>query len=627
MHAACLDTLAPLALDMIGWGGTLQPGKRCTIDAPMPSRLKKWLGRGALVLLGCVAALALVEVALRAAGRIYRSRQEAVSGVTLEHDGTIRILCLGESTTAGLGQGKEAYPNQLERILNARAAGEAAFRVINGGVIATTSDVILARLPEHLDKLNPHIVVAMMGINDGHLIDPGFQVGGRLRVWKLAKMLYHTWRDQDREEAPERLVERAGFVLRASPEVAAGLADRAARLRPEDPRPWLILAEAKARLGESQSARQLYDKVLAMEPAAVLARSIEAIDLASAPLAAALEQFPEDANALAARALLATRERHSAAALDLARQATRADPSNVVAMIIEGGALLAAQRPADARGRYQQAIHADPLLARVLAASPATGTPLLSTLVEANSKPATEFHPDHPRRWFIRPAEDMAAGFIGLRLLAASENAAKGDVEQATRDLEELAATFDPLRANLRLSAVGQLAVLEWQAGNRQGAESYHQEIEDFLEIVDNPVTRKNYREILAMLRGRGIPLVAVQYPMRRVEPLERLLELPSDVVFVDNEEAFKSALLGRPATEIFTDLFAGDFGHLTPLGNRILAENVADAITSIVGVRSKSSVPARDQSPTADIGAAAAASTGGSPGSAAAAAARDRAR
>jgi len=543
-----------------------------------------------LVLFGCVAAFALLEVALRGVGRIYHFRQQAVNPVALERDGAYRILCLGESTTAGLGQGKDAYPNQLERILNERAAGEASFRVINGGVIATTSDVILARLPAHLDKLNPHIVVTMMGINDGHLIDPGFQVGGRLRVWKLVKMLYHTWRDEDREEAPERLLERAAFVIRAAPVVAASLAGRVAQIQPENVRAWLILADAKARLGDSQGAQQIYAKIMAKEPAAVLAHSFETADVGFPTLDAALSKFPKDSNALAARALLALREQKTRTALDLAGQATRADPSNVVAMIIEGGAFFAAQKPGEARFRYQQAIHADRILASVLATAPATGTSLLASLVDASAGASAEVRADDPRRWFIRSMDERAAGFVGLRLLTASQDIVKGDVAKASRDLEALAATFDPQRANLRLSAVGQLAVLEWQAGNREGAEAYHQEIEDFLEFVENPVTRKNYREILAQLRERGIPLVAVQYPMRRVEPLKRLLEWPSDVVFVDNEESFKSALLGRPATEIFTDLFAGDFGHLAPLGNRILAENVADAISILVGMRRESS-------------------------------------
>lgn len=563
--------------------------------APEANRLRGWLGRAALVLFGCVAAFALLEVALRGVGRIYQFRQQVVGPIAIERDGAYRVLCLGESTTAGLGQGKDAYPIQLERILNERASGEASFRVINGGVIATTSDVILARLPAHLDKLNPDIVVTMMGINDGHLIDPGFQVGGRLRVWKLVKMLYYTWRDEDREEAPERMLERAGFVIRAAPVVAASLAGRVTQTQPENLRAWLILADAKALLGESHGAQQIYAKVMAKEPAAVLAHSFETSAVGFPPLEAALSQFPTDSNALAARALLALREHQTRAALDLAGQAIRADPSNVVAMIIEGGALLAAQKLEEARFRYEQAIHADRILASVLATAPATGTEPFASLVDADAAAIAEVRADDPRRWFIRSMNEMAAGFIGLRLLAASQDIAKGDVAKASRDLETLAATFDPQRADLRLSAVGQLAVLQWQAGNRQAAEAYHQEIEDFLEFVENPVTRKNYREIMAQLRERGIPLVAVQYPMRRVEPLKRLLEWPADVVFVDNEKSFKSALLGRPVTEIFTDLFAGDFGHLSPLGNRILAENFADAISILVGIRRESSTSTGD--------------------------------
>ncbi len=548
--------------------------------------------RGALVLLGCTAALAFMEVALRAAGSIYHRRQEAAPHVAIESRGTYRILCLGESTTAGLAQGKASYPSQLEAILNTRAAGAAAFRVFNYGVIATTSDVIRAKLPEHLDKVQPHIVVIMMGINDGPLSDPGFQVGGRLRIWKLAKMLYHTWRSQNREEDPWRLMERAALVTKTWPAVAADLADRAIRLAPEDPRPWLILAEARARLGESQSAQEIYARIMKTEPGAVLAHSFDTHEQSIAALREVLELYPRDANAIAARALLALRQEQIDAALTLARQAVGADPENVVAVVIEGGALLAAGKEKEAGERYRRAIAADPLLAAVLAGLPATRTPLFTALISALTAATGDFPSEGPRRWFVRPAEEMAAGFVGLRLLAASQSIANGDVEQATRELEALATTVDPQRASLRLSAIGQLAILQWQAGNRQAAESYHREIEEFLAVVDNPVTRENYRAVLALLRERGIPLVAVQYPMRRVEPLERLLEWPADVVFVDNEETFKSALLGRPATDLFTDLFAGDFGHLTPLGNRILAEQVADAVRGIVVGQEPSPTP-----------------------------------
>ena len=51
------------------------------------------------------------------------------------------------------------------------------------------------------------------------------------------------------------------------------------------------------------------------------------------------------------------------------------------------------------------------------------------------------------------------------------------------------------------------------------------------------------------------------------------------DVVFVDNEQLFKEALHHMPYSELFTDNFGGDFGHATPKGNRLLAENIANVI------------------------------------------------
>src|SRR5207249_3899840 len=74
-----------------------------------------------------------------------------------------RVLCIGESTTA-LG-GEDSYPSQLERSLNARGKG-VSFSVINRGLPAVTTDVIVGHLEENLARYGPDVVVAMMGIND-----------------------------------------------------------------------------------------------------------------------------------------------------------------------------------------------------------------------------------------------------------------------------------------------------------------------------------------------------------------------------------------------------------------------------------------------------------------------------
>ncbi len=151
------------------------------------------LKRLALVLFGLLLSLVTLELAMRAAGWVFlRARQGPVAS-DQDRSGTYRILCLGESTTADtMFMGKESYPAQLEKILNARSTGT-RYEVINGGIPATSTDTIVEELPRHLDKLKPDMVVTMMGINDGEQHDPFFEASQRLRVVRLARTLYYVW--------------------------------------------------------------------------------------------------------------------------------------------------------------------------------------------------------------------------------------------------------------------------------------------------------------------------------------------------------------------------------------------------------------------------------------------------
>jgi hypothetical protein len=98
-----------------------------------------------------------------------------------------------------------------------------------------------------------------------------------------------------------------------------------------------------------------------------------------------------------------------------------------------------------------------------------------------------------------------------------------------------------------------------------------------------NAATTRNYRELKRRLDHRHIGLVAVQYPARSVEPLKKILGDPADVVFVSNEETFQEATRTMPVKEVYRDLFAGLFGHLTPYGNQLLAQNVADGVMKLL--------------------------------------------
>jgi hypothetical protein len=105
-----------------------------------------------------------------------------------------------------------------------------------------------------------------------------------------------------------------------------------------------------------------------------------------------------------------------------------------------------------------------------------------------------------------------------------------------------------------------------------------------------HPETVKNYRKLLQAATKYQFDVVAVQYPVRPVAPLQELIEQvhqprnsPIEVVVVDNSDVFHRALQTLPYDELFTDNFGGDFGHATREGNRLLSQNIEQAVLPLL--------------------------------------------
>jgi hypothetical protein len=110
--------------------------------------------------------------------------------------------------------------------------------------------------------------------------------------------------------------------------------------------------------------------------------------------------------------------------------------------------------------------------------------------------------------------------------------------------------------------------------------EEYDKKAKELRRSYYDPITINNYNRLKAILYKRGIRLVCVQYPMRSIEPLKKIFEgNTDDIIFVDNEKIFKEVMKKSGYKEYFRDMFGGDFGHCTDKGNRLLAENIANAI------------------------------------------------
>ncbi|MBI4818625.1 MAG: hypothetical protein HY791_20320 [Deltaproteobacteria bacterium] len=86
---------------------------------------------------------------------------------SLKAPGVFRIVCVGGSTTFGLGEPEErlTYPAQVERILNEWFEAP-RFEVINAGTPGWTSAESLINLQFRLLELSPDLIVSYDGVND-----------------------------------------------------------------------------------------------------------------------------------------------------------------------------------------------------------------------------------------------------------------------------------------------------------------------------------------------------------------------------------------------------------------------------------------------------------------------------
>jgi len=131
--------------------------------------------------------LIILELILRLGGGLFLFLQNfnnsRKSGL---HTSDLRILCVGESTTA-LG-GQDSYPTQLEKYLNQNSLNQ-SYMVINKGIPATNTSIIADRIEGWIREYQPDIIIAMMGINDNNPLIPHQEITGNGRISSFVQNL------------------------------------------------------------------------------------------------------------------------------------------------------------------------------------------------------------------------------------------------------------------------------------------------------------------------------------------------------------------------------------------------------------------------------------------------------
>jgi lysophospholipase L1-like esterase len=90
---------------------------------------------------------------------------------TARTPGSLRIVCLGESTTFG-SDDVSNYPGLLGQILERNAIGYQHYEVINAGVPGWLSDQIALRVRRQIVDFEPDVAILYVGWNDFQAYDP-----------------------------------------------------------------------------------------------------------------------------------------------------------------------------------------------------------------------------------------------------------------------------------------------------------------------------------------------------------------------------------------------------------------------------------------------------------------------
>ncbi|MFH1338293.1 MAG: tetratricopeptide repeat protein [Candidatus Omnitrophota bacterium] len=471
----------------------------------------------ALAIFGLFLCVVLLEAGLRMGGFIFLSLQEYKNRIAVQKRGNFTIMCVGESTTA-LG-GKNSYPPQLEKILNEQDTG-IKFSVINKGVPGTSAGAIVVQLEDNLNKFYPDMVVAMMGVNDkhfGYVLPPDNDPFKIKRFFK--KLRVFKLINLAKEHLKYKIKEFRNY--------------KQGEMEPK---------EIEIKISGSKS--NLTNNEVVKEPDSGLKKKTEAGSKDE-------RLYFELGEYYRSRGMFEK-------AIQAYEKIIELNAGNDEAYIAAGICYNELGAFEKTRKMFKKAIEINPendsayyfLGAHLSGVNYPGAEELLKKAIEKN------------------PKNGGAYIELGMYYIKSGKH---GKAEAMFKKAIKINPENDEL--------YGSLALCYEEQGKDELAKELFKKVNRLRLERYNPILQKNFQQTKEILEQRGIRLVCVQYPMRSIEPLKQMLKSREGIIFVDNERLFKRAVEKSGYDEYFSDRFAGDFGHCTPKGNRLLAENVAYVI------------------------------------------------
>ncbi len=463
-------------------------------------------------------------------------------------DSEVRVVCVGESTTYGL------WPSQLEEILNRGRSGR-EIRVINRGSVGIRTDGVANEIERWLDEDQPHVVITMLGINDeGNVLV--YRRGGP-RPWlvehlRTIRLLDRLWRSAFDVGLPE--------VSKGEPPNAEAHLDsptRALIARLHERRP-----EAIRRFRYSEMI-DIHRELITADPGTPF------YHLSYLRWLVLHHDTPERLDEF-------LMNEAGVEPSDLGDEERRREIASWAELT---GELFTQLRLATSVARWA---HDRDLERRLL--EEATGKPEIAGLAWLRwADFVTRGQHDETARTCLLRARDALPDDYQWSLLLAEISFKVEAYDLAAAHFQRALRLWPDLPVSHELMVLGQLAIACEQSGNAARAADYRAQRDELELHRFREFTRFHYQRVVDTVRARGIPVIAMQYPLLSVESLRKLLDYREDVTYLENRTNFQEALLEVGYPGLFHDRFAGSFGHLTDHGNMLLAENVAELLAELM--------------------------------------------
>lgn len=393
------------------------------------------------------------------------------------------------------------------------------FKVINGGVSGTNTALIVSRLEGNLETYRPHLVITMMGQND-ETLEARYEKTSGARMLSLCDEI--------------RLC-KMGLLLWDAVRIQATRVDRGSGAAPDAQRPMGGNDERSPGPGREEKSIDEHTYAEVAEHYRALGRPEDAEEILAGD-----EKL--NAEGLYQRYINLKRsfqyQGNSEKAVEMLKKAIELFPERINAYVELGMICQKLDRLEEAE--------------RVL-------------------KKAKEIDPDH----------------YGVTLELGYTYHAMGKAEMALEMAREaMEITPNDCNDNLYNLFVKCFKTLNTPAEEIEElyrAMGLDFKIEKGTSVKE--ITRYHYMELYKILKKHGIPLMAMQYATRDVGPLMDLFpeQEKEEILFVSNKDNFQEALLNGKYEDYFIDKCYGDIGHATKRGNRLIAENVANAVRGML--------------------------------------------